>query len=82
MLPPHLRAACPDDAPPIAEIYNAGIAERTSTFETIPREPSEVLGWLAAAERFPVLVADEAAVLGWARLAPYSERPLARRPSG
>jgi L-amino acid N-acyltransferase YncA len=34
-----------------------------------------VLSWLASPERFPVLVADEAAVLGWARLAPYSERP-------
>ena len=71
---PRFRPAGPDDAPRIAEIYNAGIAERSSTFETRPREPAEILAWLEAGERFPVLVAVGEDVLGWARLAGYSER--------
>jgi L-amino acid N-acyltransferase YncA len=70
-----VRPAGPDDASRIAEIYNAGIAERTSTFETRPRENSDVLGWLESAGRFPVLVAGETSVLGWARIAAYSQRP-------
>ena len=71
---PRFRPAGPDDAPRIAEIYNAGIAERSSTFETRPREQAEILAWLEAGERFPVLVAVGEDVLGWARLAGYSER--------
>jgi L-amino acid N-acyltransferase YncA len=74
-MPAYVRSAGPDDARRIAEIYNAGIAERTSTFETRPRKPSDVLRWLDSADRFPVLVAGEDDVLGWARVAPYSERP-------
>lgn len=74
MAPP-IRRAEPEDAPRIAEIYNAGIAERSSTFETRPREASDVLGWLEAGERFLVLVADETDVSGWARIAEYSPRP-------
>lgn len=70
-----IRPAGPNDAPRIAEIYNAGIAERSSTFETRPREAEDVLDWLEAGERFPVLVAGEESVLGWARVAEYSERP-------
>jgi phosphinothricin acetyltransferase len=72
---PSVRLAEPDDATRIADIYNAGIAERSSTFETSSRASADVLDWLGAGERFPVLVAVEAEVIGWARIAAYSERP-------
>jgi L-amino acid N-acyltransferase YncA len=71
---PDVRSAGPGDAPRIAEIYNAGIAERSSTFETDPRETAHVLDWLEAAERFPVLVAGERVASGWARISEYSTR--------
>jgi L-amino acid N-acyltransferase YncA len=71
-----VRYAGPADAGAIAAIYNQGIEERTSTFETTPRTPADIEGWLAAGERLPVLVAAEnGAVRGWARIARYSERP-------
>ncbi len=73
-----IRPAAPADAQAIADIYNVGIAERSSTFETEPRTAAEVEGWLAGAERHPVLVGAEGepeAVLGWARILPYSPRP-------
>lgn len=34
-----------------------------------------MLAWLEAGERFPVLVAGETGVCGWARVAEYSPRP-------
>jgi L-amino acid N-acyltransferase YncA len=71
-----VRDATPADAPAIAAIYNEGIEERTSTFETTLRTPSDIRDWLAAGERLPVLVAAEDGVVrGWARIARYSERP-------
>jgi len=71
-----IRDAGPADAGAIAAIYNQGIEERASTFETTPRTPADIEGWLAAGERLPVLVAAEGgAVRGWARVARYSERP-------
>jgi L-amino acid N-acyltransferase YncA len=73
---PTVRAAGPHDATAIAAIYNMGIEERSSTFETTSRSRSDVLDWLEAADRLPVLVAEEAGdgVLGWARIARYSDR--------
>jgi phosphinothricin acetyltransferase len=73
-----IRPAAPGDAQAIADIYNVGIAERSSTFETEPRTATEIERWLAGAERHPVLAAAEqgpGAVLGWARILPYSPRP-------
>jgi len=77
-----IQPAAPGDAQAIADIYNVGIAERSSTFETEPRTAAEVEQWLAGAERHPVLVAagqaaerHPGAVLGWARILPYSPRP-------
>lgn len=70
-----IRHARPEDAPAIAATYNHGIEERSATFETRLREPGEVLEWLGAGERFPVLVADDGDdVAGWARIGPYSPR--------
>lgn len=69
-----VRAARPDDAARIAEIYSAGIAERQATFETAPRSAADVRPWLEA-ERQPVLVAERGGeVVGWARVIRTSER--------
>jgi L-amino acid N-acyltransferase YncA len=72
----HIRAALPDDAAVIAEIYNVGIAERGSTFETTPRTAADILRWLEVAERYPLLVAtsEDGSVLGWASLSAYRPR--------
>jgi phosphinothricin acetyltransferase len=72
-----IRPAGERDIEAIADIYNEGIATRLATFETEPREASDVEAWLAAGERLPVLVADEHDdVLGWARILAYSDRPV------
>lgn len=72
------RAARPQDAAAIAAIYNAGIADREATFETRLQGPAEVLTWMA--EGLPFLVAEDAAgaVVGFARVAPYSGRDAYR----
>jgi phosphinothricin acetyltransferase len=77
-MPPavRVRPAKRDDARAVAAIYNYGIAERQATFETRPRSPKEVAAWLD--EGRPFLVAtdsrDDTAILGFARLSPYSVR--------
>jgi L-amino acid N-acyltransferase YncA len=69
-----IRQARPSDAGPIAEVYNEGIAGREATFETESREASDFLARVAC-QRYPLLVAElEGSVVGWAGLAPYSER--------
>ena len=42
---PIARAASPDDAPILAQIYNEGIEDRVGTFETRPRTPDDVRKW-------------------------------------
>jgi L-amino acid N-acyltransferase YncA len=70
-----VRAAEDADAAAIAHIYNEGIEERSSTFETTPRTAEDVLGWLRAGDRLPVLVAErDARPLGWGRILRYSDR--------
>jgi L-amino acid N-acyltransferase YncA len=70
-----IRPAVAGDAETVAAIYNQGIEERSSTFETEPRGAADVHGWLAAGERLPLLVADgHDRVLGWARILAYSDR--------
>ena len=72
-----IRPAGERDAEAIARIYNEGIATRLATFETEPRTAADVELWLAAGERLPTLVAEEdGAVLGWARILAYSDRPV------
>jgi len=39
------RAASPDDAPMLAQIYNEGIEDRVGTFETRPRSVDDVRRW-------------------------------------
>jgi L-amino acid N-acyltransferase YncA len=69
-----IRPAGRADAEAMAAIYNEGIADRVATFETRPREPHEVAAWLA--DGLPLLVAtdEDGAVVGFARVAPYSDR--------
>jgi phosphinothricin acetyltransferase len=70
-----IRPAVALDAEAVAAIYNQGIEERSSTFETPPRGAADIRAWLAGGERLPLLVADdEGRVLGWARVLAYSDR--------
>ena len=64
------------DAPAIAAIYNAGIAERQATFETRPRDPAEIGAWFDHALPFLVAEDGDARVVGFARVTPYSDRPF------
>jgi phosphinothricin acetyltransferase len=70
-----IRPATADDAAEIARIYNQGIEERTSTFETQARDPDQIALRLEGPESPPVLVAEQdGRVVGWAGISPYSER--------
>jgi L-amino acid N-acyltransferase YncA len=58
----------------IASIYNDGIAGREATFETDPRHAADFHERIIS-ERHPLLVAEvDGRLVGWAGLAPYSER--------
>jgi phosphinothricin acetyltransferase len=71
-----IRSARTADAAAIADIYNQGIAERSSTFETAPRTSGDIEQRLADLARYPLLVATDDAdtVIGWAGLSGYSPR--------
>jgi L-amino acid N-acyltransferase YncA len=71
-----VRPAHQTDASAIAAIYNQGIVERSSTFETTLRSAEDMLERIKAAARFPVLVAvdDNDVVVGWAGLSAYRAR--------
>ena len=71
-----VRPVLPTDASAIAAIYNQGIVERSSTFETTPRSVEDMLERIRAAGRFPILVAVDGndVVLGWAGLSAYRNR--------
>src|SRR5215210_2003121 len=71
-----IRAARAEDAVAVADIYNAGIRERTSTFETREREPGEIAERIGM-ERFPFLVAEvNGRIGGWAATSEYSGREV------
>ena len=67
------RLATTADAAAIAEIYNQGIADRTSTFETRPRTVDDVRGWFAAAYPTVVVIEDEK-VIAFASTSLYRTR--------
>ena len=70
-----IRSALSSDAQRWAEIYNQGIAERGATFETTLRTTSDFDSKVAAMDRYPVLVAEQAGVVvGWAALSSYRDR--------
>jgi L-amino acid N-acyltransferase YncA len=74
-----IRGARPEDCAAIAGIYNEGIAERRSTFETAPRTAADIEEWLGS-PRHPLLLAERGgAVVGWARISPCSPRPCYAR---
>lgn len=73
--PPEIRPAEPRDAARITAIYNDGIAGRQATFETRLREVAEIEAWFE--EPRPFLVSQrDGVVVGWARAARYSLRPV------
>jgi phosphinothricin acetyltransferase len=66
-----IRPATLEDVTAMTAIYNEGIAERIATFETRPREASDVAAWLAGP--LPVLVAvRDGEIAGFARALPYA----------
>lgn len=72
--PIEIRPASSDDAEAMTAIYNQGIAERSSTFETRPRCSGEMRTRIADAS-YPLLVAcTRQRVLGWAGLSSYRPR--------
>jgi L-amino acid N-acyltransferase YncA len=68
-----VRPATAGDAEALAAIYNEGIEDRVATFETRPRSVAEVSAWLGGDLPF-VVGEDDGVVLGFARVAPYSDR--------
>ncbi len=67
------RAATPHDATAIAEIYNQGIEDRSSTFETTPRTAADVVRWFDGVH--PVVVAERAGgIVAFATTFLYSPR--------
>jgi L-amino acid N-acyltransferase YncA len=68
-----VRGARAEDAAAVAAIYNTGIRERTSTFETREREPAEIAELIGSAAVFLVAEAD-GRVAGFAATSAYSER--------
>jgi L-amino acid N-acyltransferase YncA len=70
-----IRPAAARDAAAITAIYNEGIADRVATFETRPRRSEEIEGWMSGGLPFLVAIRD-GAVVGFARVAPASDRPV------
>jgi phosphinothricin acetyltransferase len=70
-----IRPAREANAEAIAAIYNEGIEERQSTFETRPRTGAEIAEAMKSPDPVPFLVAESTErVLGWARLTRWSAR--------
>lgn len=69
-----VHEAVAGDAGGISAVYNAALAERSSTFETEPRSAADFVPRIEE-PRFPLLVCDDGErVIGWAGLTPYSPR--------
>ncbi len=67
------RSARAADAAAIAAIYDEGIEDRIATFETRPRTPDEILGWLDG--RHPVVVVErDGSIVGFAATSDYRPR--------
>lgn len=69
-----IRPATVGDCAAVAAIYNEGIEDRVATFETRRREPEEIAAWLDGDLPFLVATSDDATVIGFARVSPYSDR--------
>jgi len=68
-----IRPARASDLGRVAEIYNAGIAERVATFETRPRTIADISSWTQDGRPF-IVALDGDEVIGWARAGVYSDR--------
>jgi phosphinothricin acetyltransferase len=67
------RAATPDDAEAITRIYNQGIEDRLSTFETRLRTPEDIRAWFDG--KHPVVIVEDAGeVIGFASTSAYRPR--------
>ncbi|HLJ16704.1 MAG TPA: arsinothricin resistance N-acetyltransferase ArsN1 family A [Bryobacteraceae bacterium] len=67
------RPATAADAAAIAAIYNEGIEDRTSTFETRPRTAANVITWFDGAH--PIMVVEEnGGVIAFASTSTYRPR--------
>jgi phosphinothricin acetyltransferase len=67
------RLATAADAAAITEIYNQGIADRVSTFETRLRAVEDVRSWFTTA--YPiVVVVDDGTVIAFASMSTYRPR--------
>lgn len=70
-----VRLAKPEDAQSVTEIYNQGIEDRSSTFETQPRTVPDMLSRITDMTRYPVLVVEiDGEVVAWANLSSYRAR--------
>lgn len=70
-----IRVAVVADTGTVADIYNQGIEDRSSTFETELRSAADIAPRLAGGERLPLLVAEfDGTVIGWSRILAYSDR--------
>ncbi len=69
-----VRRAQPADGDAIAAIYNEGIRDRRSTFETKPRSGADLADWFRS-PRLPTVVAEvSGTIVGWARVSAYDSR--------
>ena len=67
------RAATPEDAARIAQIYNEGIEDRVGTFETRPRTEDDVRTWFD--DRHPIVVVEAGGgVIAFASTSTYRVR--------
>ncbi len=70
-----VRPATVSDAPAIAAIYSAGIADRVATFETRRRTPDDMRAQIARTDRYPMVVVERAGrVIAWAGTSEYRPR--------
>ena len=67
------RAASPDDAPMLAQIYNEGIEDRVGTFETRPRTTADVHAWFDGTHPI-VVVEHHGSVIAFASTSNYRVR--------
>ena len=66
------RAASPDDAPLLAQIYNEGIEDRVGTFETRPRTADDVRKWF---DGHPIVTVEgDGRVIAFASTSTYRSR--------
>jgi phosphinothricin acetyltransferase len=72
-----VRGATLDDAAGLNAVYNPFIRDSAATFETEEHDEARRRAWLqelAASPRYPVVVAEDGAICGFANAAPFDPR--------